>query len=164
MPSLPGTIPCSVTFWGNGNNYISAHPEAVKSRYLLPCIETCEVHGGRPPFKIPIRFADSIGGSGDRSRTVRESGKRNRHRLRVGRRKDKTMWKSKLKKENEFLQRLLAVLIQRMDVCDICVFRDTIPRSCELMECRICESPEKGTSACCTCDGNDNFLWDGRDD
>ena len=70
----------------------------------------------------------------------------------------------KLKKENEFLKRLVAVLLRRTEICcDICVFRDTIPRSCEMMECKTCESKEKGTSVCCTCVGGCNFLWNGRD-
>lgn len=73
------------------------------------------------------------------------------------------MFKSELKKENEFLKRLVVVLQSRTDVCDICVFRDTIPRSCEMMGCETCESKGKGTSACCACENNSNFLWNGRD-
>lgn len=73
------------------------------------------------------------------------------------------MFKSELKKENEFLKRLVVVLQSRTDVCDICVFRDTIPQSCEMMKCGLCESPDKGTSACCACENNSNFLWNGRD-
>ena len=74
------------------------------------------------------------------------------------------MFFGKLKKENEFLKRLVAVLLRRTYFCcDICVFGGTIPQSCEMTECKTCESKEKGTSVCCTCVSGCNFLWDGRD-
>jgi hypothetical protein len=71
------------------------------------------------------------------------------------------MWKSNLKKDNEFLKRLVAVILPKTDVCEICVFRDTFPQSCEL-NCEQCESPERGTCACCECKDNCNFLWNGK--
>lgn len=71
------------------------------------------------------------------------------------------MWKSKLRKDNEFLKRLVTALLSKTDVCDICVFGGTIPNSCEL-HCNDCASPEKGISACCTCTDNCNFLWNGK--
>ena len=71
------------------------------------------------------------------------------------------MWKSKLRKDNEFLTRLVTTLLPRTDVCDICAFGGTIPNSCEL-HCSDCASPEKGISACCTCTDNCNFLWNGK--
>lgn len=71
------------------------------------------------------------------------------------------MWKSNLKKDNEFLKRLVAVILPKTDVCDICVFRDTFPQSCEL-HCEQCESTERGTCACCGCKDNCNFLWNGK--
>ena len=71
----------------------------------------------------------------------------------------------KPKKENEFLKRLVAVLLRRAwGRCAICVFRGTIPHSCEMMGCKTCESKVKGTSACCTCVDGCNFLWNGRDE
>ena len=71
----------------------------------------------------------------------------------------------KLKKENEFLKRMVAVLLRWVDDrCENCVFRNTIPQSCGQTGCEMCESKEKGTSACCTCVDGCNFLWNGRDE
>lgn len=74
------------------------------------------------------------------------------------------MWKSKLKKENEFLKRLVAAILPKADVCEICVFRGTMPNDCvECMACKSCELDSKKTCACCDCDSNcSNFLWDGK--
>lgn len=71
------------------------------------------------------------------------------------------MWKSKLKKDNEFLKRLVAVILPKTDVCEICVFYDTLPQICEL-DCEQCESLYRRTSACCGCKDNSNFLWNGK--
>lgn len=70
-------------------------------------------------------------------------------------------WKNNLKKENEFLKRLVAAILPQTDVCDICVFNRTEPRDCTL-ECSDCESEEAKTCACCSCKDNCNFLWNGR--
>ncbi len=71
------------------------------------------------------------------------------------------MWKSKLKKENEFLKRLVAAILPKSDACEICVFRGTIPSRCEL-ECEDCTAEESKTCACCSCERNSNFLWNGK--
>lgn len=68
----------------------------------------------------------------------------------------------KLKKENEFLKRLVAAVLPRVDVCDMCVFNGTLPQKCEC-ECVDCTVKEKMSCACCSCNNNSNFLWNGRD-
>lgn len=70
-------------------------------------------------------------------------------------------WKNNLKKENEFLKRLVAAILPQTDVCDICVFNRTEPRDCTLV-CRDCDSDAAKTCACCSCKDNSNFLWNGK--
>lgn len=67
----------------------------------------------------------------------------------------------KLKKENEFLKRLVAAVLPGVDVCHMCVFNGTLPQGCEY-ECVDCTVKEKMSCACCNCVDGCNFLWDGR--
>lgn len=73
------------------------------------------------------------------------------------------MWKSNLRKENEFLKRLVAAILPPVDVCEICVFCGTLPNDCNMdVGCRDCESEQQKTCACCGCVENCNFLWNGK--